>query len=97
MRHPLIERAAAIPVADARLGERICLAAMFRPGQAASADQILNHLDAAGLSKYEMPEFYVALAEIPLMPNGKIQRLDLVQRLHSGQIVPQCVRHPGGA
>lgn len=97
MRHPMIERAAAIPVADARLGERICLAVMFRPGHAATADQILNHLDAAGLSKYEMPEFYVALAEIPLMPNGKIQRIDLVQRLHSGQIVPQSVRHSSAA
>jgi acyl-CoA synthetase (AMP-forming)/AMP-acid ligase II len=90
MRHPMIERAAAIPVAD-------CLAVMFRPGRAASADQILNHLSAASLSKYETPEFYVALAEIPRMPNGKIQRLDLVQRLHSGQIVPQSVRQPGGA
>jgi acyl-CoA synthetase len=96
MRH-LIERAAAIPVADARLGERICPAVMFRPEHAASADQILNHLDVAGLSKYEMPEFYVALAEIPLMPNGKIKRLGPVQRLHSGQIVPQSVRQSGAA
>src|SRR5262249_12346771 len=70
MRHLTVECAAAIPVADARLGERICLAVMFRPGHTASADQILNHLDSAGLSKYEMPEFYAALAEIPLMPNG---------------------------
>jgi acyl-CoA synthetase len=97
MRHPVIERAAAIPVADERLGERICLVVMFRPGQAASIEQILNHLDAAGLSKYEMPEFYVPLAEIPLMPSGKIQKLDLARWLHSGQIVPQPVRPSGTA
>jgi acyl-CoA synthetase (AMP-forming)/AMP-acid ligase II len=91
MRHPTIERAAAIPVADERLGERICLAVMFRPGHAASADEILDHLDAAGLSRYEMPEFYVAVAEIPLMPSGKIHKLDLARRLHKGQIVPQAI------
>jgi acyl-CoA synthetase (AMP-forming)/AMP-acid ligase II len=97
MRHPTIERAAAIPLADERLGERICLAVMFRPGQTASPQQILDHLDATGLSQYEMPEFYVVLAEIPLMPNGKIQKLDLAQRLHSGQIVPQPVRRSSAA
>jgi acyl-CoA synthetase (AMP-forming)/AMP-acid ligase II len=97
MRHPVIERAAAIPVTDERLGERICLVVMFRPGQAASVEQILNHLDAAGLSKYEMPEFYAALAEIPLMPSGKIQKLDLARWLHNGQIVPQPVRPSGTA
>jgi hypothetical protein len=41
-----------------------------------------------------MPEFYVALADIPLMPNGKIQRLDLALALREGRIVPQPARRP---
>jgi acyl-CoA synthetase len=97
MRHRAIERAAAIPLADERLGERICLAVMFRPGETASVEQILDHLDAAGLSKYEMPEFFIALPDIPLMPNGKIQKLDLVRWLQEGRIVPQRVHRPSAA
>jgi acyl-CoA synthetase len=92
MQHKAVERAAAIPVADARLGEKVCLAVMFRSGQKVTAEQILDHLNTAGLTKYEMPEFFIELPEIPLMPNGKIQKLDIVKWLHNGQVVPTSVR-----
>jgi acyl-CoA synthetase len=97
MRHDAIERAAAIPVADARLGEKICLAVMFRPGHTASVDQILHHLGAAGLTRYEMPEFVLELPDIPLMPNGKIQKLDIVKWVLDGTVtpVPVAPRHGG--
>jgi acyl-CoA synthetase len=88
MQHAAIERAAAIPVADARLGERICLAVMLRPGQVAGEEQILRHLVRAGLSKYEMPEFLVTLSDMPLMPNGKIQRQALANLVQQGKVVP---------
>jgi acyl-CoA synthetase (AMP-forming)/AMP-acid ligase II len=91
MQHAAIERAAAIPVADARLGERICLAVMLRQGQAASEQQILGHLAQAGLSKYEMPEFFVALTDMPLMPNGKIRRQDLALWVQEGRVVPKAI------
>jgi acyl-CoA synthetase len=94
MRHMAVERAAAVPVADARLGERICLAVMFRPGLEVGADEILDHLDSAGLGRHEMPEFFVACDEIPLMPNGKIQKLEIVRWMRSGRVVPTPVRRP---
>jgi acyl-CoA synthetase len=97
MQHNAIERAAAIPVADARLGEKICLAVMFREGRTASAQQLLDHLDMAGLTRYEMPEYFVALPDIPLMPNGKIQKLDIVKWVHDGTVKPTPVaRQHGG-
>ncbi len=96
MQHNAIERAAAIPVADARLGEKICLAVMFRAGRTASAAQILDHLDAAGLTKYEMPEFFLELPDIPLMPNGKIQKLDIVKWVHDGTVKPMPIQHRHG-
>src|SRR5258707_12197755 len=34
--HVSVQRVAAVPVADQRLGERVCLAVMFQPGRAAS-------------------------------------------------------------
>jgi len=91
MQHDAIERAAAIPVADARFGEKICLAVMFRAGRSASVEQILDHLDLAGLTKYEMPEYFLELANIPLMPNGKIQKLDIVKWVRDGTVKPSRV------
>ena len=32
-RHPAVQRAAAVPVKDARLGEKVCLAVVLRAGQ----------------------------------------------------------------
>lgn len=37
MQHPAVLRAAALPMPDERLGEKVCLAVMFRPGTSAEA------------------------------------------------------------
>jgi acyl-CoA synthetase len=95
MRHPNVERAAAIPMADARLGERICLAVKFRSGASAAAGAVLGHLAEAGLSKYEMPEFFLALADIPLMPNGKVQKAEIVRGVQDGTLKPSPVAPSG--
>ena len=91
MQHRSVERAAALPLADARLGERICLAVKLRDGHAAEPAQILDHLAAAGLSKYEMPEFYVELADVPLMANGKVQKAEIARWVRDGRLVPSPV------
>jgi acyl-CoA synthetase len=91
MTHEDVERAAAIPVADARLGERVCLAIMFRPGAKATADQVLERLESAGLPTYEMPEFTLELDDIPLMSNGKIQKADIVKWIREGRVAPAAV------
>src|SRR5262249_40119716 len=59
--HDAIQRAVVVPVTDQRLGERVCLAVMFRPGKAASPEEILRHLDDGGLSKYDMPEYFLQI------------------------------------
>jgi acyl-CoA synthetase len=87
-----IERAAALPIADPRLGERICLAVQFRADQPIEAREILAQLAQAGLSKYEMPEFLLALPDLPLMPNGKVQKAELLQGLRDGRLVPTPVQ-----
>jgi len=92
MRHAAVERAAAVPVADERLGERACLAVMFRSGASVPAAELLDHLAAEGLSKYDMPEFWLDLPDIPLMSNGKIQKLDIVGWIRDGQVTPLPVR-----
>jgi acyl-CoA synthetase (AMP-forming)/AMP-acid ligase II len=89
--HDAVQRVAAVPVPDRRLGERVCLAVMFRPGKAASPEEILKYLDDGGLSKYEMPEFFVQIDEIPLTASGKIRKRDIVDWIADGRVRPTAI------
>ena len=97
MQHAAVARAAALPVPDARLGEKVCLAVMYKPGQSVDADSLLAHLDEAGLSRYDMPEFFVALEEIPLTASGKIFKRGLVDEVREGRLAITPVRFNAGA
>jgi len=90
--HPAVQRAAAVPVKDARLGEKVCLAVVCRPGKDITPADLLTHLDAAGLSKYDMPEYFLRLDEIPLTPNGKMLKRAIVDWIADGKVTPQPVR-----
>jgi acyl-CoA synthetase len=92
MQHPAVARAAALPVPDPRLGEKVCLAVMLRPGKALTANELLQHLDESGLSRYDMPECFLELKEIPLTASGKILKRELAEDLKAGRIVPLPVR-----
>ncbi|MBV9587919.1 MAG: acyl--CoA ligase, partial [Alphaproteobacteria bacterium] len=63
MAHPAVARCAAFAVADARLGEKVCLSVIFHEGASAAADELLVHLNQAGLSRYDMPEYFIAMSE----------------------------------
>ena len=91
-RHPAIHRAVAVPVTDPRFGEKVCLAVMFHPGKTTAAEDILAHLDALGLSKYDMPEYFIEVANIPLTASGKIRKRDLTEEIAAGKLTPTPVR-----
>jgi acyl-CoA synthetase len=92
MKHEAVERAAVVPVADERLGEKVCLALMLRAGRRLDADALLAYLDSAGLSKYDMPEYVLELDNIPLTPTGKVRKLDIVSWIAEGRATPVPVR-----
>jgi acyl-CoA synthetase len=92
MRHAAVEKAAAFPVADQRLGERICLAVVMHANGPADPQEILHHLDAAGLSKHDMPEFILPLTDMPLTASGKIIKRELVRWVEEGRASPVPVR-----
>src|SRR5580700_10764265 len=79
LRHPAIAQAAAFPVADARLGERVCLAVVMGNGVRLDPARLLRDLEAAGLAKYDMPEFLLTVATMPLTPSGKILKRELMR------------------
>jgi acyl-CoA synthetase len=68
LRHESVVRVACFPVADERLGERVCIAVT---GEVEPGD-LLAHLGREGLSRYDMPEYFVALEAFPLTASGKI-------------------------
>jgi acyl-CoA synthetase (AMP-forming)/AMP-acid ligase II len=90
--HDAIQRVVAVPVPDQRLGERVCLAVMFRDGKAATPQDILVHLDRAGLSKYDMPEFFLEVVEIPLTASGKVRKRDVIDWIADGTVKPEAIR-----
>jgi acyl-CoA synthetase len=90
--HGSVQRVAAVPVPDQRLGERVCLAVMVRPGKSIEAQDILKHLDDVGLSKYDMPEFFLRVDEIPLTASGKMRKRDVIDWISEGRVTPEAVR-----
>lgn len=90
--HPIIEKAAAFAVADTRLGEKVCLAVTFSAGASLSPDDLLQHLHARGLSKYDMPEYVLALEVLPTTASGKILKRELSELVRTGAVAPVPVR-----
>ena len=91
-RHPDIAKAAAFPIADERLGERVCLGVISRSTARLDALEILSHLHDVGLSKYDMPEYFIQLDAFPLTASGKILKRELKTMAETGQISPVSTR-----
>lgn len=87
--HASIEKAAAFAVADDRLGERVCLAVIGE----VTGDQVLEHLGREGLSKFDMPEWFLKLDVFPLTPSGKILKRDLAEMVAQGSLEPIAIRY----
>ena len=92
VKHPAVLKAAAFPIADERLGERVCLAIITRDGTAVDADLMLEHLNEHGLSKYDMPEYFICLDAFPQTASGKILKRELVEWAKAGRIKPAAAR-----
>lgn len=88
LRHPAVQRAACYPVSDERLGERACIAVIGE----VEAYQLLEHLAEQGLSKFDMPEYFLRVAQFPLTPSGKILKRDLIDMTKRGALAPVAVR-----
>jgi acyl-CoA synthetase len=92
MQHGAVARCAAFPVADERLGEKVCLAVILHEGQSVEPGELLSHLHKAGLSRYDMPEYFITMTAFPLTASGKILKRELVQWAKDGRIHPTPIR-----
>jgi acyl-CoA synthetase len=88
LRHALVDKAAAFPVADERLGEKVCLAIIGSAG----VQELLHHLAVEGLSKYDMPEYFLRMEKFPLTASGKVLKRELVTMAKRGDVEPVAIR-----
>jgi acyl-CoA synthetase len=89
LRHAQVEKIAAFPVADERLGEKVCAAVIG----SIDSQKLLDHLADQGLSKYDMPEYFVRMNAFPLTASGKILKRELVEMAKRGDIEPLPIRY----
>jgi acyl-CoA synthetase len=87
--HKKVAKAAAFGLPDERLGEKVCLAVIGEIGP----NEMLSHLATEGLSKFDMPEWFISLPEMPLTASGKILKRDLQMMVARGVISPEPVRY----
>jgi len=92
-RHPAILKCAAFSVPDIRLGEKVALGIILKEGVARmTAEEFLHHLYIAGLSKYDMPEYFGIFNAFPLTASGKILKREIQEQYQSGAIQLTPVR-----
>ncbi len=65
---------------------------ILRDGTDLDPETALEHLDREGLSRFDMPEYFLRMAAFPLTASGKILKRELVEWAKSGKIAPQPCR-----
>ncbi len=83
---------AVIPVPDERLGEKVCLAVIPANNHSVNPDELLAFLHQQGLSKYDMPEYFISMSEFPMTASGKVLKRTLADWAREGRLHPTPVR-----
>jgi mycobactin salicyl-AMP ligase len=81
--HPAIWSAAAVPVPDPTLGEKICAAVVFA-GPPMTLAELNAHLDARGVAAHARPDMLVAMAALPTTAVGKIDKKAIIRQIAGG-------------
>ncbi|MCV7380694.1 2,3-dihydroxybenzoate-AMP ligase [Mycobacterium alsense] len=78
--HPAVRSAAAVPLPDPYLGEKICAAIVFA-GPSLTLAELNAHLDRRGVAAHARPDVLVALAALPTTPIGKIDKKAIARQV----------------
>jgi long-chain acyl-CoA synthetase len=74
--HPSVLETAVVGIPDAKMGEEVRAYVVLRPGEKATAEELLAHA-RDHLAKYKTPKDVVFLDALPKNPIGKILKKDL--------------------
>lgn len=83
LEHDDILEAAAFAVPCANYGQRVEACIRYKPGRAASEQDLLSHC-VARLGKFKAPDRVHVLDDLPKGPSGKVQRLKLHDMVYGG-------------
>ena len=64
-------------------------------GESIESDEFLAHLHCADLSRYDLPEYSIAMTAFPLTASGEILKRELVLWAREGRIQPTPIRWSG--
>ncbi|MCV7199494.1 AMP-binding protein [Mycobacterium angelicum] len=78
--HPSIWSAAAVPLPDPHLGEKICAAVVFTGGRL-TLPELNSYLDQRGVATHVRPDMLVAMSTLPTTPIGKIDKRAIAAQL----------------
>lgn len=80
--HSAIFSAAAVPLPDPYLGEKICAAVVFT-GEPVSLAELNAYLDQRGVAAHARPDVLVAMPTLPTTPIGKIDKKAIARQVGS--------------
>jgi acyl-CoA synthetase (AMP-forming)/AMP-acid ligase II len=83
-RHPDVLDAAAVGWPDERLGERVAVFVVLRPGGSYDVPAAVTQFEELGLARHKTPERVVPIDTLPRTPSGKVRKPDLRSRLQIG-------------
>ncbi len=80
--HPKVHSVAVVPVPDPKVGERVCVVVVPRPGvEPPTLPELTAFLESRELSRRKLPEQMLLVEEMPLTASGKIHKHLLKQRV----------------
>ena len=75
--HPAIAEAACVAVPDPVMGERVCAFVITRPRTEVTLEAVRDHLAAAGVARFKLPDRLEVRTELPRTASGKVQKAPL--------------------
>ncbi|MEI5098981.1 long-chain fatty acid--CoA ligase [Streptomyces sp. PmtG] len=86
MSHPDVAEAAVVAVPDEKWGERPLAAVVLRDGATADFLVLREHLAASGIARWQLPERWSVVAEVPKTSVGKFDKKVLRGRFAEGAL-----------
>ncbi|MFE9384082.1 long-chain fatty acid--CoA ligase [Streptomyces sp. NPDC007025] len=86
MAHPDVAEAAVVAVPDEKWGERPLATVVLRDGAAADFAALRDHLAAKGIARWQLPERWALIAEVPKTSVGKLDKKVLRGRFAEGAL-----------
>ncbi|MDB5988030.1 MAG: acyl-CoA synthetase (AMP-forming)/AMP-acid ligase [Nevskia sp.] len=77
--HAAVSECAVIGLPDEKWGESVCAVVVLRAGLSASEAELIEHMKTQ-IASYKKPKKVIVVAELPKLPTGKINKVQLRQQ-----------------